>query len=85
MEPLPVDLKNLNSYYSRQFSDYKYLQQDLFLDKNYIKRHCPNLEFQINKDIWSPNNKKGKQIVFYTNSIDKIESNKLITTINKYI
>ena len=85
MEPLPVDLKNLNSYYSRQFSDYKYLQQDLFLDNNYIKRHCSNLEFQINQDIWSPNNKKGKQIVFYTNSIDKIESNKLITTINKYI
>lgn len=85
MEPLPVDLKNLKTCYSRQFSDYKYLQQDLFLDKNYIKRHCPNLEFQINKDIWSPNNKKGKQIVFYINSIDKIESDELITTINKYI
>ena len=85
MEPLPVDSKNLKSFYSRQFSNYKYLQQDLFLDKYYIKRHCLNLEFQINKDIWSSNNKNSKQIVFYINSIDKIQSDKLITTINKYI
>ncbi|MCX8641178.1 MULTISPECIES: glycosyltransferase family 9 protein [unclassified Gilliamella] len=34
MEPLPTNLENLKSFYSRQFRDYKYLQQDLFLDKN---------------------------------------------------
>lgn len=85
MEPLSPRLDNLKSVYSRELSDYKYLQQDLLLDKKYIKKHKPDLSMQINKDLWAPNNENAKQIVFYVNSIDSIETGKLVESINQYI
>jgi len=75
----------LKSIYSRQFSDYKYLKQDLFLDGKYIKKNNPNFDFQINKDLWAPNDINGKQIVFIANSIKSIETKKLIESIKEYI
>ena len=75
----------MKSIYSRQFSDYKYLKQDLFLDGKYIKKNNPNLDFQINKDLWAPNDINGKQIVFIANSIKSIETKKLIESIKEYI
>lgn len=85
MEPLAPDAKNLKSIYSRQFSDYKYLKQDLFLDGKYIKKYKPRLEFQINKDLWAPNNINGRQLVYDANSIESVEVQKLLESIKKYI
>ncbi|OCG07694.1 hypothetical protein A9G13_05625 [Gilliamella sp. wkB178] len=85
MEPLSPSLDNLKSVYSRALSDYKYLQQDLLLDKKYIKKHKPDLSMQINKDLWAPNNENAKQIVFYVNSIEAIETSNLVNSINQCI
>ncbi|OCG36713.1 glycosyltransferase family 9 protein [Gilliamella sp. Gris1-4] len=85
MEPLLPKPDNLKSIYSREFSNYKYLLQDLFLDKAYIKKHNPNLDLQINKDIWSPNDINSKQIVFYSNSVKTINPDILVKSIKEYI
>ena len=85
MEPLLPKSDNLKSIYSREFSNYKYLLQDLFLDKAYIKKHNPNLDLQINKDIWSPNDINSKQIVFYSNSVKTINPDILVKSIKEYI
>lgn len=85
MEPLAPNLVNLKSIYSREYSDYKYLRQDLFLDGKYIKKYKPRLEFQINKDLWAPNNINGRQLVYDTNSIELVEVQKLLESIKKYI
>lgn len=85
MEPLAPNLVNLKSIYSREYSDYKYLRQDLFLDGKYIKKYKPRLEFQINKDLWAPNNINGRQLVFDANSIESVEVQKILESIKKYI
>ncbi|MWP46399.1 glycosyltransferase family 9 protein [Gilliamella sp. Pas-s27] len=85
MEPPPPNSNSLKSVYSRELSNYKYLQQDLFLDKKYIKKYTPNLNLQVNSHIWSPNDINGKQIVFYVNSMEKIDPDNLIGAISKYI
>ena len=85
MEPLAPKLVNLKSIYNREYSDYKYLRQDLFLDGKYIKKYKPRLEFQINKDLWAPNNINGRQLVYDANSIESLEVQKLLESIKKYI
>lgn len=85
MEPLAPNTNNLKAIYSRQFSNYKYRIQDLFLDGKYIKKNKPNLDAQINKDLWAPNDVNGKQIVFIANSIKSIETEKLVESIKKCI
>lgn len=73
------------SIYHYNFSIFKATVEDYFNNKKYLKTHSPNKLLPIAHDIWAPNNKNAKQILFdqgnMANVDDDIFENKLVQSL----
>jgi len=73
------------SVYHYKFSIFKAALEDYFNNKEYLKTHSPNRMLPITHDIWAPNNKNAKQILFdqgnMSNVDDEIFKNKLVQSL----
>jgi ADP-heptose:LPS heptosyltransferase len=68
--------------YHHEFSIFKFALEDFFYNKEYLKTHSRNIMLPITHDIWAPNNKNAKRILFdqgnIANVADELFESKLV-------
>ena len=68
----PLDDKK--SVYHYNFSIFKANVEDYFNNKEYLKTHSPNKLLPITHDIWAPNNKNAKQLLFDDGNMSNVDN-----------